>query len=778
MKVYLRKPSLLPLCILTLFTLLAGLSAKAATLVWDPNPVEEGVTHYIVTIESILGRSDNTVTSGTSFPLVGLQPGVNYTLSVSAISPTGASAPSVIPFALPVPPSITAQPQSRTLNAGESFSLSVTATGTGPLSYRWFRDGSELSGQTSATLTVQSATAQDEGSYIVRVSNDHGTDESDPAIVTVETTTVQPPNIGVHPVSQTVALNSAFTLSVTAAGAGPLSYQWFRGVTELSGQNSASLTVSQASLQNEGSYTVVVSNEGGSATSNPAEINVIAPPRILWHPESDSVSIGSSFQVSVAAESEVTPQYQWLKDGVEIPGATASVYQVASAEPQHTGNYRARVSNLAGAVLSDPAVITIPGAPRIIRDLSPITVNEGAELRLNVEVSGTSPFGFEWFRNDVSIGTTSSAEFVIASTSPSDAGMYSVRVTGPLGTANGIPAQIAIFAKPVITGHPQNAFVAIGGRATLTVGASGSGLTYQWLKDGQVLANAISSTLTIASVQQSNFGSYVARVSNVAGTVESTPATIALLEAPSIQTQPAGLSVLVDNAFTLSVTATGTGPLSYQWYRNGQLLQGETGSTVQRSAATGSDAGNYHVIVSNAGGTFRSSTAIVNVVPHITVTRQPIAVNVVVGAPLNLSVEASSTLALSYQWFRNNELLPGKTGAALQIPAAGVADSGDYHVSIRNSLEEISSAVAKVVVGVDQSGGVLQISTTGSGTGEGLSITATGLPNTTYEIQVATDLQNPNWTTLRTVVSDGNGSFLIQPPTTQGNFWFIRTARQ
>src|SRR5204863_266950 len=106
------------------------------------------------------------------------------------------------------PPSIVSQPQSQTVNLGQSASFSVTATGTAPLSYAWMKNGTQLSdggnitGSRTETLTVANVGAADAGSYAVVVSNQAGSAVSSPATLTVITST--PPSIVSQPQSRTV----------------------------------------------------------------------------------------------------------------------------------------------------------------------------------------------------------------------------------------------------------------------------------------------------------------------------------------------------------------------------------------------------------------------------------------------------------------------------------------------------------------------------------------------------------------------------------------------
>jgi outer membrane protein assembly factor BamB/subtilisin family serine protease len=84
------------------------------------------------------------------------------------------------------PLAITAQPQSQTAVTGQPLTLSVTATGTGPLYYQWMKDGAAISGATGATYTVGAVDASAAGNYSVTVSGPQGTLTSGSATVSVD----------------------------------------------------------------------------------------------------------------------------------------------------------------------------------------------------------------------------------------------------------------------------------------------------------------------------------------------------------------------------------------------------------------------------------------------------------------------------------------------------------------------------------------------------------------------------------------------------------------
>jgi hypothetical protein len=179
-----------------------------------------------------------------------------------------------------IAPSITTQPASQTVTAGQSVTFAVVASGTGPLAYQWQKsvNGAWTNVGTNATSYTISATAStDAGSYRVQVTNSAGTATSSTATLTVNSPPTAP-SITSQPASKTVTAGQSASFSVTATGTGPLSYQWQKSMsgtwTNISGATSAAYTISSTTASSAGSYRVIVSNSVGSATSNSATLTV------------------------------------------------------------------------------------------------------------------------------------------------------------------------------------------------------------------------------------------------------------------------------------------------------------------------------------------------------------------------------------------------------------------------------------------------------------------------------------------------------------------------
>lgn len=176
----------------------------------------------------------------------------------------------------PVAPSITTQPASQTVATGATATFSVVAAGTAPLSYQWYKNGSAVSGATAASYTTPATTSSDNGAtFYVTVTNSVGSVTSSTATLTVSSPTA--PTITTQPASQSVTAGSTATFSVVASGTSPLSYQWYKNSTAISGATSASYTTPATTTADNGAtFYVQVSNSAGSVNSSSATLTVTA----------------------------------------------------------------------------------------------------------------------------------------------------------------------------------------------------------------------------------------------------------------------------------------------------------------------------------------------------------------------------------------------------------------------------------------------------------------------------------------------------------------------
>ncbi|HEY4764392.1 MAG TPA: immunoglobulin domain-containing protein [Candidatus Sulfotelmatobacter sp.] len=171
-------------------------------------------------------------------------------------------------------PGIETQPAAQSVQAGQTATFAVVATGTAPLSYQWQKNTASIVGATSANYTTPPTTTSDNGSqFTVVVSNSAGPTTSNVALLTV--TPVSPPSITSQPANQIVNVGEPATFVVVASGTAPLSYQWSKNGGTVTGATSASYTTPPTTAVDNGSqFQVMVSSPFGSVPSTPATLNV------------------------------------------------------------------------------------------------------------------------------------------------------------------------------------------------------------------------------------------------------------------------------------------------------------------------------------------------------------------------------------------------------------------------------------------------------------------------------------------------------------------------
>jgi hypothetical protein len=229
------------------------------------------------------------------------------------------------------------------------------------------------------------------------------------------------------------------------------------------------------------------------------------------------------------------------------------------------------------------------------------------------------------------------------------------------GCAGGWQGAKSSPSTTIVISSPENQTVTVGQIATFSVSASGGGpFAYQWYKNGSSISGATSNTYTTPSTSMGDTGAvFTVSVSSAAGTVTSSPATLTVNAIkPAITTQPASQTVTLGQPATFGVTATGTGPLAYQWYMNGVAISGATSNTYTTPPTTSSSNGGlYTVTVANSAGSVTSNSASL-AIPN----SSPIATSLV---PSNATPPYDGTVLL----------VPSFSGGTAVIGAAGVGSS-------------------------------------------------------------------------------------------------------
>jgi hypothetical protein len=456
---------------------------------------------------------------------------------------------------------ITTQPASQTVTSGHTATFSVAAVGSGTLTYQWKKEGTGISGATSATYTTPSVRTSETGTqFSVVVTDSNGSITSNPATLTVTATDIAP-SITSQPASATVTAGQTAMFSVAATGTAPLTYQWKKNGAAISGATSASYTTpATIASDNAAKFTVTVTNSVSSVTSIAATLTVNVPPSITTQPASKAVNVGQAATFSVAATGSGTLNYQWLKNGAAIGGATSSSYTTPATIASDNGaQFTVTVSDAVSNVTSNVATLTVnvpATAPSITAQPASKTVIAGQTATFSVAATGTAPMTYQWNKGGAAISGAISISYTTPATTMADSGaQFTVTVTNPAGKTTSAAATLTVTA------------------ATLVLNASQTSLNFSSVNLGSnnilpvTFANGGNSNVTISNVTMSGAGFSATGVQSGQILTPGQNATLNVTFTPSATGSASGSVTITSNATnsptTVTLSGTGVQPVSH-----------------------------------------------------------------------------------------------------------------------------------------------------------------------------------------------------------------------
>ena len=478
------------------------------------------------------------------------------------------------------------------------------------------------------------------------------------------------------------------TFSVNVGVTTNPTYQWNKNGSPISGATNPTYTIASVATGDADNYSVTVNGICGTpVTSGNAVLTVDTAPAITAQPvASHALCEGVPASFSVTATGTALT-YQWKKNGVTIGGATASTYTIPSIVTADGATYTVTISGTCTPpVTSSGSVLTVRELPEILAGPASQTVCEGATVTFSVNVGVTTNPTYQWLKNGSPIGGATNPTYSIPSAATTDAGNYSVTVNGICGTpVTSGNALLTVNTSPVITAQPAaSQALCEGVPASFSVTATGTGLTYQWKKNGVNIGGATASTYTIPSIVTADGATYTVTVSGTCTPpVTSSGSVLTVRELPEILANPASQTVCEGAPVTFSVNVGVTTNPTYQWLKNGSPISGATNPTYAIASVTTSDAGNYSVTVNGiCGSPVTSGNAVLTVNTSPVITVQPVASQALCeGVPASFSVTATGT-ALTYQWKKNGVNIGGATASTFTIPGIVTADGATYTVTI------------------------------------------------------------------------------------------------
>jgi N-acetyl-anhydromuramyl-L-alanine amidase AmpD len=551
-------------------------------------------------------------------------------------------------------PTITTQPTSKTVNPGVNTSFTVGATGTGTLSYRWRKDGVNLSnsskygGVTTTTLTVTNVQQTDVGNYSVAVTDANGTITSVSAALAVNAVVAFSEDFESGLAGWTVFPSPGTALTVSTA-------QHKSGTQSAHIATSSDRMYRSLGIKVDGKLRITAWVYDSTQTRSFVDMRGYTGGSFGSGDFTQLLCAGKYNTVTMAGETYDLSKYQGR---VLYPTNTMGWFNLnaAGAPSRSTGWHKFVIERRSDGTTVDFYVDDI----------------------LSRTITGAALGGLDF----AAIGS------VGAGTTTGEAWIDDVKVE--------------YFDLPVITTQPASQTLAAGSTAGFSVVAVNTVGGYQWRKNGVNITGATTSALTLNNIQGSDAATYDVVVSNGAGPVDSADAVLRV--SPTITTQPANSTNLPLSTATFTVVAAGQTPFSYQWRRNGTNLAdsgnilGAVSATLTVGSVTPQDAGSYSVVVSNAGGSATSADALLVPVLLPTVIVSPVLQAVEAGADVAFTTMATGTPPLFYQWNLDGVAIPGATGDSYSRPNVQSADAGLYTVVVSNAAGAVVSGESVVSV--------------------------------------------------------------------------------
>ncbi len=571
---------------------------------------------------------------------------------------------------------VVSAPVSLTNCPGTTASFNVTATGTG-LSYQWSKNGAALVDQTSSSLSLNNVTAADAGTYTITLTGTCGNPVTRSATLTVNENIV----VASAPVSLTNCPGTTASFSVSATGTG-LSYQWIKDGTALVGRTGSTLVLNSVTSANAGTYAVVVSGTCGNSVTNFATLAVNENVVVASAPVSLTNCPGTTASFSVSATGTGL-NYQWLKDGLALPGATSSTLTLNNVASVHAGPYAVVVRGTCGNAVTNSATLTVN--ENVVVASAPVSLTNcpGTTANFSVSATGTG-LSYQWSKNGTDLVNQTTSSLTLNNVTAADAGTYTITRDRDLRQPGDS------------LGHPDGERECRGGQCAsqpdqlprhdrqLQRNATGTGLSYQWSKNGAALVDQTSSSLSLNNVTAADAGTYTITLTGTCGNPVTRSATLTVNENVVVASAPVSLTNCPGTTASFSVSATGTG-LSYQWIKDGTALVGRTGSTLVLNSVTSANAGTYAVVVSGTCGNSVTNFATLAVNQNVVVASAPVSLTNCPGTTASFSVSATGT-GLNYQWLKDGLALPGATSSTLtlnnvaSVHAGTVCGGGSRHL--------------------------------------------------------------------------------------------------
>ena len=440
-------------------------------------------------------------------------------------------------------------------------------------------------------------------------------------------------------------------------------YNWYRSGTPLT-ENSESITVTQGGMYNvEIDYGTC--SGSGNTLSNIMDVTVGTSLGIAINPPAKTDLCSGETMPLEANINNPALTYTWYKDGVVIPSSNNYIYTVDASSPGFEGDYEVEIYG-PGACLerSSGVLITNAGNFTVTRDNNAnIVILPGQTTTLSVSTDASAPT-YQWYRDGSPVAGATSNSLVV---NESEVGTYFARVTlsGGACTSTSLDSDTTLVVTPAsfelvidyATGYTActntdivleittiNAVDSGGARTDVTATLLGD-FSYQWKRNGSIVAGATSSSISLTSPTENGSYEIDGTISAYASTSNSLSVELRVNETLTISSTSL-VSCGPAEPATISTTTDLTSE-TFDWFRDGSNLG------VSTEDLTVTEPGTYQLVLQRSGCPLPSNEIIITPLDENLITLDP-SPNVVF--PEGGSELVTATGGASYRWLDSNNV--------------------------------------------------------------------------------------------------------------------------
>lgn len=630
----------------------------------------------------------------------------------------------------------------------DGFIDGIKRTVNPTFTHKWFKDGNEISGVTTNNYTINNVSLNDKATYQAEA-----TTIGESAITRESELLVEAPlAFYTHPQSGDVCINDPAYRMFVDAGGTLTGYQWQKQdsrdpniFNDIPGATNSEIYIPLDNPnQAVGVYRCKIIGPGNCGpkekVSNTASITMYYPAKITSitpNLDPSSLCAQDNFKMTVNATGTIYGyQWQYFKNNVwtdlslgDYPTARSNTLEIYNIAVSQSGDYRCIVYGSpicnTEVVISDPIKLIVFPLFEIKEQPKSLTICVGDQILLSLIAEGTI-FSYQWQKNgeDIDVGknpTAASPMFIIPTSIMEDAGLYKcvLHIEDCKGNRYVSTDEVLVYINrsTKITNPPKTQPAQLGGRVQFEFEADVAGNpVISWYRGNVKLVNndryagTNSSIMSIRDIQTGDIGDdYWVKIDGLCGS-DNSPNFGIILPTINILTQPVDQSVCVGQTVNLQVDAQMSGgatKILYQWRNGNKLLyddnriSGAKTPNLTIKDIKPSDASiDYNCLITVLPGnfTFLTRYVVLDVKIPPTITRQPPSSLVVEnGRLLVIRIKAEGT-NISYQWYKDNQEIPGATNEDIRIANVTADNAGVYYCKVTNDCGEVTSDYCTVTI--------------------------------------------------------------------------------